>query len=231
MAHSDKRGSLSSRLIVGGLLVIIGILLLLETTDIADTRPVLEFIPSLFILLGVYAIIKSGYRNIVGPLILIALAIAVQLAVLDVITGAELQSLWPLAIVLIGLAFLAGHFRSGVTDIGQASIDAFAMFGGSTLRATAANFVGGSATAIFGGVDIDLRAAEIDEPPAAMSAYAIFGGVELIVPREWNVSLDAVSVFASVEDDRPRGENRTDRTQIDLAVTGLAMFGDITVKD
>jgi len=82
------------------------------------------------------------------------------------------------------------------------------------------------------GVEVDLRDATIAERPAVVTATALFGGVELHVPDEWEVHLDALPVFGGVDDERMRRPVEPDLPEgPDLIVTGFVAFGGISVND
>ena len=98
------RGASASQTIVGIAVVVLGVLLLLDSLDVAGFGNVLQWIPSLFIVLGIWRLVSNGFRRVVGPLFLIAIAAGVQLLVLDVISGDSLWDLWPLLIILSGVS-------------------------------------------------------------------------------------------------------------------------------
>lgn len=225
---SRRSRSLSSQVVLGGLIVLVGVVLLLDTTGIYDTRPLFDYIPSLFVLLGVYALVRSGFRNLFGPLVIIVLAGAWQLVALDVVAAADVVDLWPLFIVLFGLSLIFSQFRSPPARTGESHVTAFGVFGGSEKRVTAAEFTGANLTALFGGVELDLRDTAVKARPAHVSAIALFGGVEVRVPEEWTVEMDVLPIFGGASDERPRRER--ERGETDLVVTGFAAFGGIEVN-
>jgi len=228
------RTRLSTQALTGLIIVAIGVLLLLGTTGIYDVGQLWRWVPSLFVLLGLWAIVQSGFRNLAGPLVLVIVAGTVQLLALDLITGETIATWWPLLVVLFGLSVLFAHYRGRgrVPTVEVDDFDLLGVFGGSERRVTAKAFHGGTATAIFGGVEVDLRDATIVERPAVVTATALFGGVELKVPEEWEVHLDALPIFGAVEDERMRRPLAPDRPEgPDLVVTGFVAFGGISVKD
>ena len=221
--------TLSTQTLLGGIVVLIGVLLLLDSTGLVDTSTLVQYVPSLFVLVGLYALFVSDFRNIVGPIIVITVALAWQLAVLDVVTGADLVSFWPVLVILFGLSILLGRIRTSPERIDAGWIDGIAVFGGQDQRSTAKAFSGGDVSAVFGGYELDLRDADIPERPAQISTMALFGGVDIIVPREWRVQLDVLPVFGAASDDRPRRDE--EHEEVDLVVTGFAAFGGVTVSD
>jgi len=220
---------LSTQALLGALVVVLGVVLLLDTTGVADTGFLLDYVPSLFVLLGVYALVASGFRNVFGPLVVIVLAGAWQIAALDLLPDADLVSFWPALIILFGVSLLIGRMRTTPEQVGQSSVDGLAVFGGRNQRVTATDFARADLTALFGGYELDLRDAAVDDRPARVNAIAMFGGVEVIVPRAWNVRLDVLPIFGGAEDERPRREEQHE--EVDLVVTGFAAFGGISVKD
>jgi len=220
---------LPSQVVVAVVLVAVGALLLGSTTGLYDTGPLLQYVPSLFVLVGAYALVASGFRNVFGPLAVITVAGAWQAIALGYATVSSVTALWPVLVIVFGLSLLAAHVRPSVETVEGGRVDAFALFGGRDQRIASQSFVGGETTALFGGTEIDLRDAAIPAPPARINATAMFGGVEIVVPRDWNVKLDVLPIFGAAEDDRPR--RREEHEEVDLVVTGFVAFGGIEVTD
>ncbi|MFB6201666.1 MAG: LiaI-LiaF-like domain-containing protein [Halorhabdus sp.] len=220
---------LTNQVVIGGILIVVGIALLAETTDMYDASVLLEYVPSLFVLLGVYALVSSGFRNRFGPVVVIAVAGAWQLVALDYVEPEHVTQFWPLVIVAFGLSIILGQYRSRSRAVSDAYVSAIGVFGGSEQRPTTSAFEGADLTALFGGVELDLREAGIEQRPARVSATALFGGCEVVVPPEWNVQFDVLPIFGGAEDERKRRERDHDET--DLVVTGFVAFGGVSVTD
>lgn len=229
MATTTSRRLPTSQFLLGSIVVLLGVLLLLDTTGVLSTRDLLRYVPLLFVVVGVWALLQSRFRNIIGPVVLIGVAGAAQLVVLEYVTVQQVVVFWPVLVIAIGLSIVLGQYRSRVRVTDDAFTSAFAAFGGVEKRNTARAFTGADLTAVFGGTELDLRAAAIEDGPARINAVAMFGGVEIIVPREWNVQMDVLPVLAGATDDRPRRDDRND--DIDLVVTGFAAFGGVSVTD
>ena len=227
------RRGLPTQVATGAIIVIIGILLLLSTTDTLDVGSLWRYVPSLFVLLGVWALIRSEFRNVTGPIILIIIAGTVQLLALDLITGRTIATWWPVLIILFGFSVMTGYWRQRrrVSTTSGDDIDLIGIFGGTERRVDSTSFTGGTATAIFGGVDVDLRDAAIAEPPAVETATALFGGVEVRVPEDWTVSVDALPIFGAVEDERGRRPDIKRSAEPDLVLNGFVAFGGISIGD
>jgi hypothetical protein len=219
---------LPSQVLFGGLIVLVGVALLAETTGYADVGVLWTYLPSLFVLLGLYVLVASGFRNLVGPLFIVGVAAAWQLVALEYLTAEEVTQFWPLLLVLFGLSIILGQYRSRTSSVEGSYVTAVGIFGGSEKRASGP-FTGGDLTAAFGGASLDLRDATLEERPVHVSVTAMFGGVEIVAPREWNVQLDVLPIFGGASDDRARSEN--EHEDVDLVVTGFAAFGGVAIED
>lgn len=220
---------LTSQFLLGAIVVLVGLLLLLETTGLVSTSDLLRYVPSLFVAVGLWALVQSRFRNIVGPVVLVGVASAWQAVALGYATVDQVVSFWPVLIIAFGLSIILGQVRSRVRETETTFTSAFAAFGGVEKRNTSKGFTGADLTAIFGGTELDLRDAALEDRPAQINAVAMFGGVDVIVPREWNVQLDVLPILGGASDDRPRRGEEHD--EIDLVVTGFAAFGGVTVTD
>ena len=103
------------------------------------------------------------------------------------------------------------------------------IFGGIEDKIVAQDFRDGEAVAILGGIDLDLRQAELSNGQATLDVTSIFGGIRLRVPRGWRVNLRNVTLFGSVEHNReqPAPEDETG----ELTIVGTALFGGLEVSD
>lgn len=222
-----------TQVLTGAVIVVIGILLLLSTTGIADMESIWRYIPSLFVLIGIWALYQSGLRNVTGPVILIVVAGTIQLFALDLITGETISTWWPLVVIAFGLALVIGHWRRQrrAPAVTGDDFDLMAVFGGNSRRISSSAFEGGTATAALGGVEVDLREVEVAEPPAVVTTVALFGGIEIHVPDEWTVAIDVLPLFGGVDDERPRFADAEPKDTPDLVVTGFVAFGALTVTD
>lgn len=229
MATTHSRRLPRSQVLLGAIVVLIGLLLLLNTTETVPTAEIFLYVPTLFVLVGVWALVHSRLRNLVGPIVLILVAGAAQLVLLDVVTIDQVIVYWPVLVIAFGVSILASQYRSKVQHTEDSFTTAFSLFGGVDKRNASRTFTGGELTSIFGASELDLRDAEIDQPPARIHAIALFGGIEIQVPEEWNVQLDAFPVFGDVSDTRPRHVDEHEDT--DLVVTGFAAFGEISIRD
>ena len=249
---------MSARQFIIGLIVIgVGVLLLLGSLNVIDVDmgDIFTWIPSLFILLGVFLMVKNRFRRVGGPITMIVIAAIVQIMVLDIL---DILRFWPLILIAIGLVIFIKSFgarrgrKSGsggdtphqdtpdsVTVLGSArtvappdqdSVNAVSVMGSATERIVSADFTGGQATAVMGEVRLDLRDCSVAQKPAALEIYVVMGEMKLTIPREWNVRLDGVTaVMGEAKDERMRSDS--EGTQTDLALSGVVLMGSLKIDD
>ncbi len=226
---------ISYQVIIGAILLLLGGLLLLRATGIYDTGEFLVYTPSLIVLFAVIALVKSGFRFLSGPVVMIVIFGTIQAVVLGY---ASSDIILPVIIIAIGLGFIFNrvrrpHTMDEVTD----RVELLAVLGGVESRSTSKTFRGGEMLAIFGGVDLDLRDAGISVPPAEIQVFTLFGGTEIRVPEGWNVRLNVLPVLGSAEDERRRPAAAQEPADVgsqkgpNLIITGFVAFGGVSVTD
>lgn len=235
-----ERGSShgTHRLGIGILLTAIGLLILLDNLDVLDLGPFLgRWWPLLIVLVGLWKLVVWGAASIGSALLLILIGILCLLATLDVIAWSALFRLWPLLLIVAGawLLLRPSRHRSKKQEVeaGEASdfLDVWALFGGAERRVTSQQFKGGNATAIFGGIDIDLREAQLTEGEHSLHLTALFGGVDVFVPHDWDITVTGTPIFGSLEDERRRTQPMERHAKGRLYISGFAVFGGIEIKN
>ncbi|AUX07837.1 hypothetical protein AArcSl_0182 [Halalkaliarchaeum desulfuricum] len=232
----------TGRFLLGALVILVGVLLLFQTTGVFETRQLLQYVPSLFVLLGIWLFVQSGFRSLVGPVVIVGVAGAVQLIVLGYATAEQLVVYWPVLVIALGLSIAMGQYRSSVRRSDASYSSGVTVFGGVEKRNTSEAFVGGDLTTIFGETTLDLRDAQLTDRPARVDLTVLFGEAQVIVPRDWVVQMEVIPILGSAADDRPRraiGDDMTvelegatvDRDGVDLVVTGFVAFGEASVRD
>ena len=224
------RSSGSSRVLIGVIVVAVGVLLLLGNLGIGDFSP-WEYAPSILIVLGIWALTRSGIRGSIGPWVLIGVGLAIQLYVLDEIPDAVRGAIWPVLIIGAGVLLILtraslGGRRSSAQRSGD-RLNHVAVFN-SMSEVVAGSFNGLQVTTLFGGADYDLRGANVDRPPAVIDVTCMFGGVELRVPGDWSIHNDVLALFGGVDD--KRGDTSADG-DASVSIQGTVLFGGLTIKD
>jgi predicted membrane protein len=149
-----------------------------------------------------------------------------------------MRDFWPIVLIGFGAMLIWGRLEMPrvarpAAAGGPNMVNELSLFGGTERRVTVSNFAGGSATATFGGVELDFRSADIEGEEAVLYVEAVFGGIEIIVPERWTVIYEGQSIFGGYSD-----ETRTPLPEVPgapprkrLILRGRAVFGSITVKN
>ena len=220
---------LTPRLVLGLFALVAGSLLLLDNMGVLLAWDYLRFWPALLILVGLIKMTQPGSGRVFG--LLLALVGAWLLA--DVLDVAEFDFdyVWPVILVIGGLNLLVSEVfrrarREGPAET-DAEIDALALLGGVKRVSASQRFRGGSATAIMGGCEIDLRHAAIAQGETAVfDTFAMWGGIELVVPETWVVELKGFPIMGAFEDNTRQTTGSTQR----LVIKGMAIMGGVEVK-
>lgn len=180
----DGRRSLG-QLGVGLLVVLVGVLLLLDRAGALDLDLGTLFTtlwPLVIVLVGVASLLVVP-RAWFGPAVVTAIGALLLLDRVGVLDVSVWDYLWPVAVILVGLGIT---FGAAARDDQDDRITALAFWWGATRRTRTPRFRSASLTAVMGGVELDLRDADI-EGSARVDVFAFWGGVEIKVPRTWQV--------------------------------------------
>jgi len=111
------------------------------------------------------------------------------------------------------------------------SVNDFAVLGSVKRKLETNDFRGGALTTFFGGIEIDLRYAQITSPErsAVLVTTAVFGAVKLRVPQDWRVVLTGTSVLGNFEDKTV--PPNTGASAPSLVITGWSVFGAVEIED
>ena len=246
--HEGKRGH--GRIWAGLILLLVGALLLLRSTNMI-TLPTWFFTwPVLLITIGLVSGIRHRFR---GPFWFILVLIG-GFGLADKIDPAlQLDRyIWPVIFMALGLLFILkpkksrgknwygekcpnpAHYVNNPTDADSAYadprdvIDVTAVFGGVKKNVLSKNFKGGDIVSFMGGSEINLTQADFNGR-ITIDATNIFGGTKLIVPPNWDVQSDITAVFGGVDDKR-QVEGVIPDPQKVLILDGFCMFGGIEIR-
>jgi predicted membrane protein len=103
-----------------------------------------------------------------------------------------------------------------------------AIFGGVKKTILSKNFKGGEIVSIFGGAEVNLLHADMNQP-VVIDCVTIFGGTKLYIPHNWEIKSEAVAIFGGVEDKR-RFPHITQVPNKTVILKGFSMFGGIDIK-
>jgi len=130
--------------------------------------------------------------------------------------------------IWVGMATAAVFVKRAVPSRGDENSDELALvavFDGIDLKSRAEAFKGGSMLAWFGGIQLDLREAEL-APGALLSVRTLFGGIDITTPPGWRIE-SSVKAFAGGVD--ARRQTKDDPGEPVLRLEGVALFGGVAV--
>jgi predicted membrane protein len=220
---------ITPRLIIGIAILLLGTLWTLDNMNVLESEQFTRWWPLVLIAIGALHFFNRS-SNRVGPAILMIVGgvlLASNVGHFDI----DLGDLIPLGIALFGAklvwdALARRSARAGI-EHGDSSVHAFAMMGGVHWHSTTREFHGGDVNAIMGGMEIDLRDAQIQPgEEAVIDALAIMGGIEIFVPQGWRIVSNVLPVMGSFENKTGPG-NGVGPT---LTVRGTVVMGAIEVR-
>lgn len=229
MTVSEPTFRITPRLIIGIGILALGLLWTLDNMDYLNARDFTRYWPVILIAVGAVQLFERG-RLRIGAIVMMAIGALLLADNLHFIRF-DLGDLIPIAIAVWGgkLVWDALGRRTARPVVGDsdATVHAFAMMAGVRRQSTSREFRGGDVSAIMGGVDLDLRNADIRAgEEVIIDALAFWGGVEIKVPPHWKVVGDVLPIMASFED-KTVGTG----TGPTLLVRGTALMGAIEVKN
>lgn len=218
----------------GLVLVIIGVIIGGNALEITNINIFFDGWWTLFIIIPCFiGLFKEQEKtgNIIGLLI----GLALLMGCIDII---NFELIWklilPLILVVIGLSIifkdvLGGKVNKEIKKINEKNLrknEYCATFSGQKVKFDKEVFYGADLTAIFGGIECDLRDAII-ESDVVINASSIFGGIDIFVPKNVKVKTKSTSIFGSVENKADTSEKENSYT---IYVNGVSIFGGVEIK-
>jgi predicted membrane protein len=147
---------------------------------------------------------------------------------------------WVIILMLIGLKLIFGSFRGnklpnnapvifdGVKGANDSSntVNYSAVFGSVEVSNNSMTLCGGSISAIFGGVTLDLRGA-VPVDGAVIEANAIFGGAKIFAPQNCRIQISGVPFFGGCD---CTAQRPNDPALPLLTVKYSSVFGGVEIK-
>ena len=140
----------------------------------------------------------------------------------------------PAILVVIGLSMIfkdtiGGRVNKKIKELNEKKTEKneyCATFSGQDVKFNGEAFIGVDLTAVFGGIDCDLRDAII-ESDTVINTSSIFGGIDILVPENVKVKIKSSSIFGGVSDERKYTENKEGYT---IYVNATCLFGGVDIK-
>lgn len=237
----NTSNGIDRRAVAGILLIIAGAFLLFDQLDLLSFNLSYYLISWKTLLIGIGIITISNPANRTTGGILIGLGVLFWLPELLDYRVRFSTIFWPAILIGVGLIILtrrdkgenngSQHIFSGRKYPNEHSgdyIDELAVFGGGNTRITSDNFKGGKITAIFGGSDIEMKAATPSPEGCVIDTFVLFGGSNLVVPEDWKVKSEVVSILGGYSDKRLASlDYDPEKT---LIIKGIVLFGGLELK-
>jgi predicted membrane protein len=231
MSHEANK-----RVVLAGFLIIIGIVLVLRNFHIFPYIPWLFTWPMILVLIGVFILLTR--QSVLAALIFVGIGLWFLLPDIFNIYIDRFWNLWPIILIAIGMSLIlrsrspryVTHGRSASGQSAMDYLDAVSIFGGGDKIITSDNFKGGKITNIFGGSEINFLEAKLANEPVYIDVFTLFGGSTLIVPSNWNVKVDMVTIFGGFGDKRDFKKEDLGKKEPEMYIKGLMLFGGGELK-
>jgi predicted membrane protein len=226
----------NNRPIIGVLLVFAGLFLVLRNTGFFP-----EFIdhiifswPMLLVAIGLVMTIGASEKT--SGVIVMAVGGFFLIPMIFRETFHAYNMFWPSIFIIVGVIFIVSKRKgwNSVTSskaiLGDDYVDFVNVFSGMERQIVSENFKGGKVTAVFGGMELDLTKAKLAPGRNELEIACVFGGATLIVPDDWNVTIEVTPVLGGFNDSRKLYPGRSIDSTKQLAIKGAVIFGGGEIK-
>jgi predicted membrane protein len=235
-----SQNSSQSRVIIGSIIVIAGVMLLLRNLNVF---PQFYYFNSIFswkmllVIIGLILFFNSSNKT--PGIVLMAVG---GFLLIPNILGMPYFNMWrlglPLLLMAAGILILTRKSSgpkkfSTDTDTGNYDmnyLDEVAIFGGNKKRISSKEFKGGKITVVFGGSELNLHNSNLAEGQNTLDILALFGGTTMYVPEDWSVNIDVVTIFGGFTDSRPQSRLIVQDQKKELLIKGTVLFGGGEIK-
>ena len=222
----------SPKLVVGVAIIVAGLVLTLDNLGLIEAHTILKLWPLVLVAIGAAKIRQDRGGSSLGGWFLVLGGAFLLLFTFG--HGHLADALGPMLVVAVGILIVVKALKQnrGVPPALARSEDFLqgtAILGGFKRRISTQAFKGGELTAIFGGYEVDLRQAVLENGQARIDVFVLFGGGEIRVPEGWEISNRATAIAGALNDSTHHGPASPD-ARPHLVITGLILFGGTEVK-
>lgn len=217
--------------IIGVVVLLLGVLLLLKSLGVIDSFNIFfDGWWTLFIIVpAIIGLVTDKDKT--TDLIALIVGVLLLLGARDIVSYKMIGKLiLPIIIIIIGLSLIFTSFfkPKAMKSIEETDKEGrthyTAIFAGQEHKITD-DYKGSNVTAIFGGVDLDLRKAKITED-LVIKPVCIFGGADIFLPDNVKVKITSSSIFGGVEDKR----NNDNEGKHTIYIEAVCIFGGVDIK-
>ena len=221
------------RVVMGATLIAIGVLFLLDRADVLDAGQGDRRLVAGRDRRVRAATLAERPVSLLGPVLLVAVGVLLLLVTNDVLDTSAWNVIWPAALIAFGLTVLFRNSRRGdhlVLGEGhdQDLVRTTAFLSGSSSRRSRTPSVGRSSRRSWEVWSWTCATPRSPRMGREVDATAIMGGVDLIIPRDWRVTVRGTPILGGVSN-RAEGSSLPDDAPR-LRVDALAILGGVEIK-
>jgi len=211
--------------------IVVGIIVLLNSLGVTNINIFFKGWWTLFIIIpSCIGLIKD--KDKAWNIFFLALGIALLLASRGIIDMAIIaKCILPAILIIIGVDIIFkdrinSKLNDKIKELNKSNNDEYyATFSGQKLDFGGQEFKGAKLNAIFGGIDIDLRKAEIKQD-IIIDVCSVFGGVDIKVPKDSNVKVQSNSIFGGVSN-----KVKSEDASPVIYVKAMCLFGGCDINE
>lgn len=239
ITHGSCRTKRGGGFFMGGMLILAGGAFLAKQLGyLGDISP-WQLWPVVLIWGGVLKLFSRNCGGgVTGGLVLIAVGGAVlanNFALLDL----RWSLIWPALLILFGLIIFTATLRtpskkgkkSGNEISVESSFETRLIMGGREDEIHSKDFESAQVSVIMGGLELDMRNADMKGEEAVVNVKLVMGGVELWVPRDWEVISKCSPVMGGIENKTRRNVIDSGQTVKRLIIDGSIVMGGIEIRN
>ena len=220
-----------SKRLWGIILICVGLILGLNALNITNINIFFDGWWTLFIIIPCFIGLFNEEDGKVGNVIGLGIGVALLLAAQNIIDFKIIFKLIvPFILVMVGISFLfSNKLKNQVKDkfksYNKSDLeDIVAIFSEQKINKDD-NFSGCNVDAVFGGITLDLKNANVSNE-AIIKASSIFGGIDILLPEDVNVVLKSMPIFGEVSN-KLRNNNDNKKT---IYIDAFCLFGGVDIK-
>jgi hypothetical protein len=244
LSRASAGSRITGRVVFGLILCVVGFLWTLDSLDIVESEPILDWWPLLLVGFGLSKLFGIGSRRHTAMGIAFTLAGSLMLLRRLDMVHFGLFDLWPLVMLAVGATLVWNSLRRNAPGVGGGApgplggmrsgtepadqVSTVAIWSGAQHKIVSQQFRGGEITAVMGGADLDCRSARLENGKAILDLFVWWGGVELKVPDDWQVVNEGFVIMGAIEDKskaQPVGPVQT------LVLRGMVVMGGVEIKN
>ena len=233
-----EQGHTQKRMLIGFLILAAGMAILLSNLGVLDYEIKRYLLRWEMILIGIGIIMLLSHENKGPGIVFIVIGGAIYARDFFDLNFNFWQLFWPALLILAGIMIIfrrkfehhPGSEKKNLSDTDDI-IDEVAVFGGGDRNIVSQNFQGGKILAIFGGSNFYMTKARLAPGKNYIDILAIFGGLKMVVPEDWTVRINVISVFGGFSDKHKiHVPDENMKPESELIIKGFVLFGGGEIK-